>query len=95
MCAKLSKLSKISEPARGTAPRTDDAASVTPLSFHPQNNILTPTELADRLKVKTSWVYEKTRGRNRDRLPFVRLGRYVRFYWTDVVDWLKAHRVAA
>ncbi len=53
-------------------------------------DILTPEELAARLKVPKSWVYEKTRfrSRNRNPLPCLRLGRYIRFDWTKVVEWL-------
>lgn len=53
-------------------------------------DILTPEELAARLKVPKSWVYEKTRsrGRNQNPLPCLRLGRYIRFDWTKVVEWL-------
>ena len=56
------------------------------------NELLTPDELADRLKVPPSWVYEKTRTRSRDRLPAIKLGRYLRFYWPDVVNWVEQHR---
>jgi excisionase family DNA binding protein len=53
-------------------------------------DILTPDELATRLKVPKSWVYEKTRSRSRNRnpLPCLRLGRYIRFDWARVVEWL-------
>jgi hypothetical protein len=36
------------------------------------------------LKVPDSWVYEKTRGRCRNPIPCLRLGRYVRFNWVAV-----------
>ncbi len=57
--------------------------------------ILTPQELADRLKVPVSWIYEKTRSRSRDPLPVIRLGRYMRFDWLDVAEWIERHRQAA
>jgi excisionase family DNA binding protein len=53
-------------------------------------DILTPEELAARLKVPDSWVYEKTRGRCRNPIPCLRLGRYVRFDCTAVATWLTA-----
>lgn len=53
--------------------------------------ILTPEELAGRLKVPKSWVYEKTRSRSLDPLPSIRLGKYLRFYWPDVVSWMARH----
>jgi excisionase family DNA binding protein len=52
-------------------------------------DILTPEEVAARLKVPESWVYEKTRARCRKPIPCLRLGRYVRFDWQAVVTWLQ------
>jgi hypothetical protein len=55
-------------------------------------HILTPQELAERLKVPVSWVYENTRNRanvrNADPLPNIRMGKYLRFYWPEVEKWL-------
>src|SRR6266567_1615091 len=56
------------------------------------NDLLTPEELAVRLKVQPTWVYEKTRARSRDRLPAIKLGRYLRFCWPEIVTWLDNHR---
>jgi excisionase family DNA binding protein len=54
--------------------------------------LLTPRELAARLNVQESWIREKTRERARvrdlDPLPFIRLGKYCRFRWSDVEAWL-------
>jgi len=54
--------------------------------------LLTPQQLAERLAVPPSWVREKTRERARlrdkDPLPVVRLGKYVRFSWPAVEAWL-------
>ena len=51
-------------------------------------DILTPEEVAARLKVPESWVYEKTRARCRNPIPCLRLGRYIRFDWLAVITWL-------
>ncbi len=60
------------------------------MSLVQTEDILTPEELASRLKVPDSWVYEKTRGRCRNPIPCLRLGRYVRFDWAAVAAWLTA-----
>jgi len=56
------------------------------------SDILTPTELAERLKVSTSWVFEQTRHRAKLRndkpLPVIRLGKYLRFSWEQVSQWM-------
>ncbi len=52
-------------------------------------DILTPKELARRLKVPESWVFEKTRARQRNPLPALHIGRYVRFHWPAVAAWLE------
>jgi excisionase family DNA binding protein len=54
--------------------------------------LLTPEQLSEKLNVPSSWVREKTRNRarlrDRDPLPVVRLGKYVRFRWADVEAWI-------
>ena len=56
-------------------------------------DVLTPEELAERLKVRLGWVYEKSRTRGRHAsakpLPCLRMGRYLRFYWPDVCEWMR------
>jgi excisionase family DNA binding protein len=55
--------------------------------------LLTPAQLAARLAVPVSWIREKTRERarlrDRDPLPVVRLGKYVRFSWAAVQEWIE------
>jgi hypothetical protein len=62
------------------------------------NDILTPSEVAGRLKVSVSWVYEQTRQRAEirkvDPLPYRKMGRYLRFSWTEVIDWLNRQKGA-
>jgi excisionase family DNA binding protein len=54
--------------------------------------LLTPIELAAQLRVPVSWIREKTRKRARvrdkDPLPVIRLGKYVRFRLAEVEQWL-------
>lgn len=55
-------------------------------------DILTPEELAKRLKVGVGWVYEKSRVRGKycgTPLPCLRMGRYLRFAWPDVIEWMR------
>ena len=58
------------------------------------SQILTLKELAERLKVSERWVYEKSRRRCQNPLPTIRIGRYLRFLWTDVSSWLYQHNNA-
>jgi excisionase family DNA binding protein len=55
--------------------------------------LLTPDQLSKRLNVPVTWIREKTRERARvrdkDPLPVVRLGKYVRFDWDAVQEWLR------
>jgi predicted DNA-binding transcriptional regulator AlpA len=56
--------------------------------------VLTVTEVADRLKIPPSSVYEMTRFRScqngRSPLPCRRVGRYLRFIATEIDAWLLA-----
>jgi len=58
--------------------------------------ILTPQQLAERLQVKPSWIYEQTRNRsgvrNPDPLPHIKMGLYLRFDWRDVLAWLERQK---
>jgi hypothetical protein len=56
------------------------------------SDILTPEQLAARLQVSKSWVFEQTRNRAKIRnarpLPCIRLGKYIRFSWAQVSQWM-------
>jgi predicted DNA-binding transcriptional regulator AlpA len=55
-------------------------------------DILTPKQLAERLQVKTTWVYEMCRRRAGYRekpMPCMRIGKYLRFYWPDICEWMR------
>jgi len=56
------------------------------------SELLTVTEVAKMLKVPVSWVYHHTRQRAKDRIPHIRLGKYVRFQEADVRAWLLSLR---
>jgi hypothetical protein len=56
------------------------------------SDLLTPEELTAHLKVSKSWVFEQTRERakvrNKVPLPCIRLGKYCRFSWVAVCEWI-------
>ena len=57
--------------------------------------LLTPDQLAERLKVGVDWVYEKSRARDKHNprpLPVLRCGRYLRFDWKQVSEWLRSNQ---
>jgi excisionase family DNA binding protein len=78
------------EHAKSTGTSATSSRDESSASLVKAEDIITPEELAARLKVPDSWVYEKTRGRCRNPIPCLRLGRYVRFDWTAVATWLTA-----
>lgn len=74
-----------------TAPKLGIVQPSQPSPMQPED-LLTPKELAERLKVRESWVFEQTRQRAKVRsekpLPCIRLGKYIRFSWVQVCDWM-------
>lgn len=56
-------------------------------------DILTPDELAQRLKTSRGWVSAMTRKRQRNPIPHYKVGRYIRFSWKDVSEWLEETKV--
>ena len=53
------------------------------------DRLLTASEVAERLSVPESWVRAETRA---GRMPHLELGRYRRYDWPAVVDWLETQR---
>lgn len=51
--------------------------------------LLTIDELAESLRVKKSWLYARTRETGSDAIPRLRVGKYIRFKLSDVMEWLK------
>lgn len=47
--------------------------------------LLTADEVAEMLRVDKSWVYAATRS---NRIPHIRLGRYVRFSEAAIESWM-------
>ena len=56
------------------------------------DELLTAEDVAALLKVKVSWVYDRIRPTSGDRLPHIRLGRYVRFERSAVEDFIRRQR---
>ncbi len=56
------------------------------------DELLTVKEVAQWLKVPPSWIYERTRRRGEGRLPFIKLGKYLRFEAAAVKVYLERQR---
>lgn len=61
------------------------------VSVPPPAEILKPEEVAALLRTSVGWIYEKCRTRQRDPLPCLRLGRYIRFEKQIVLAWARNH----
>ena len=65
-----------------------------PAPVHDVNDdgLLTVHETARFLRVSVSWVYEHVRPEAHDRLPVVKLGKYLRFDTRDLRAYVDAKR---
>jgi excisionase family DNA binding protein len=54
--------------------------------------LFTVQEAASFLKVPVSWVYSHVQPKCHDRLPFLKIGKYLRFDARDLRAWLEAKR---
>jgi len=57
-------------------------------------NFETIDELADRWKIKKSWLYAKTRETGQNSIPKIKIGKYLRFVPEEVDGWLKKQNEA-
>ena len=51
--------------------------------------LITIDELSSKLKVPKSWVYSRTREIGPGSIPTIRVGKYLRFVESEVMEWLK------
>jgi excisionase family DNA binding protein len=58
-------------------------------SFEP---ILTKEQVAERLQIKASTVYELARRRSARPMPVLKVGKYLRFRWSEIEQWLNEGR---
>jgi excisionase family DNA binding protein len=67
-------------------------SSTQPTPNHATPKIMTVQEVADLLQIPKSSVYEKTRSRPNTTppLPCRRVGKYLRFFDTEVMAWIVA-----
>ena len=57
------------------------------------DHLLTPEEAAGILRVKLSWLYQHTRRRTQDRIPFVKVGRYLWFREQDLMAYIESRKL--
>ena len=57
----------------------------------------TTEDLAERLQVSVSWVYDRTRKTCLNRIPHLKLGKYIRFdpEGEEFRAWLDSHKINA
>jgi hypothetical protein len=72
--------------------KTPDVPLVSQVVDYAQSELIDSAELAARLRVPESWIRNRTRARTpkEERIPCLRLGRYVRFEWGSprLRNWL-------
>ncbi len=56
--------------------------------------LLTIIEMAEKLRVPKSWLYSRTRETGPGTIPRVKVGKYIRFIESEVMDWLKKQNQA-
>jgi hypothetical protein len=65
------------------------------MQLNEQNSdLMTIADIARVLNVRVSWVYERSRRRGNERIPHIKLGKYLRFELPAVRTWLNGLRKA-
>jgi excisionase family DNA binding protein len=71
---------------RSERPEVREEQLVLDLSTRREDRLRTAGEIGDFLGVPASWVYAQARA---ERIPYIRLGRYVRFDHESVAEWAR------
>jgi excisionase family DNA binding protein len=58
-------------------------------TMNEQNELITISELSQRLKVPVSWIYSRSREKGEGTIPLMRVGKHLRFNYEDVRQWLQ------
>jgi excisionase family DNA binding protein len=56
--------------------------------------LITVQELAKILHVPVSWIYDRTRKAGPETLPHYKIGKYIRFWEIEVLEYLKQQKIA-
>jgi excisionase family DNA binding protein len=75
-----------------TLSTTTDRQVIRALESSSDDGLLTVQDAARFLKVPVSWVYEHVRSETEDRLPAVKLEKYLRFHRRDLEAYVDAKR---
>ncbi|MCF8069236.1 MAG: helix-turn-helix domain-containing protein [Desulfobacterales bacterium] len=51
--------------------------------------LLSVEELSTKLNLPVSWIYSRTRRKGENQIPTVRCGKYCRFDYQTVLEWLQ------
>lgn len=51
-------------------------------------DLLTVDQLARKLNITVSWIYSHTRKKGDNSIPYLKIGKYIRFSENDVRLWL-------
>ena len=54
-----------------------------------ERDMLTISEISNRLKVGKSWIYRQTKRHGPGSIPRLKVGKYLRFNEVDVMAWIK------
>jgi excisionase family DNA binding protein len=62
-------------------------------SLPARDRLLDVKEAAALLNVPESWIYQHVRARSEDKLPHIKLGKYIRFSTQALIEWLGARQL--
>ena len=65
---------------------------IPPPSSDDLEQLITPEEAAALLKVPPSWVYQHATPHAKNRLPYLKIGRYTRFRESELRTWQDRQR---
>jgi excisionase family DNA binding protein len=74
---------------------TDEQPSPLRATADDVDRLMTVEDVAALLQVPPSWVYSRTRRRGLEKLPFVRIGKYVRFEPAAIRAFVARQRTSA
>lgn len=64
-------------------------SAIPEISLNTQEKPVDVQGLAEHYNIAPSWVYGETRKKGTDTIPCIRVGKYLRFFISEVESWLR------
>jgi len=88
-CSRTQEVEQSLIPMGGSSIPPDEEA---PIAESDSDSLLTIDEICRKLKIKKSFLYSPCRRKGQNAVPVIRIGKYLRYDYQAVKEWIKKQK---